>query len=150
MRWYRLAILVAAGSAAGFIWNAASGRGFALTQNVYIKPGEEVIDVTEAKRRFDKGAALFLDARPRMIYELEHIPGALPLPEDELDTALPALEPRLRNRYDIIVYCSGFGCEASHIVARTLKERGIPAAVLQDGIPAWQDAHLPLTRGAQP
>jgi rhodanese-related sulfurtransferase len=150
MRWYRLAILIAVGSAAGLAWNTVSGRGLPLTHNVYIKPGEEVVDVAEAKRRFDKGAVLFLDARPRMIYGLEHIPGALALPEDELATALPALEPHLRNRYDIVVYCSGFGCEASHIVARTLKEKGIPAVVLQDGMPAWQDAGYPIRQGLEP
>ena len=41
----------------------------------------------------------------------------------------------------------GFGCEASHIVARKLKERGIPAAILHEGWPAWQDAHYPVREG---
>ena len=93
---------------------------------------------------FETGAALFVDARPRMIYDLQRIPGALSLPEDDFDAAFAQLAPRLRNRFDVIVYCSGFGCEASHIVARKLKERGIPAVVLEDGIPAWQDAGYPL------
>jgi len=48
------------------------------------------------------------------------------------------------------VYCSGFGCEASHIVARRLRERGIPAAILHDGWPAWTDAGYPVREGAEP
>ena len=144
MRWYRIPVFIGAGIVLGLAWNAWSGRGLALTSNVYLKPGDETFGVSEAKRRFDRGAVLFVDARPKMIYDLERIPGALSLPEDEFDAAFSGIEPRLRNRYDVIVYCSGFGCEASHIVARQLKEKGIPAVVLQDGIPAWQDAGYPV------
>jgi rhodanese-related sulfurtransferase len=144
MRWYRVLVLIGVGIVLGLAWNTWSGRGLALTANVYLKPGEETILVAEAKRRFDRGAVLFIDARPRMIYDLQHIPGALSLPEDEFDAYFKELEPRLRGRYDIAVYCSGFGCEASHIVARKLKERGIAAVVLLDGIPAWEDAGYPL------
>jgi rhodanese-related sulfurtransferase len=148
MRWYRLLVLMAAGLALGLAWNAFGGRGIALTANVYLKPGDELVSAAEAKRRFDRKAALFLDARPRLNYELERIPGALALPEDEFDQHFSKLEPTLRGRFDIIVYCSGFGCEASHIVSRKLKEKGIPAAVLQEGMPAWQDAGYPLEGGA--
>jgi rhodanese-related sulfurtransferase len=149
MRWYRFVVLIAVGAALGLAWNAFSGRGLALGANVYLKPGDELVDVKEAKRRFDRGAALFIDARPKMIYDLQHIPGALSLPEDGFGEAFAALAPRLRGRFDIIVYCSGFGCEASHIVARELKQRGIPAVVLADGVPAWQEAGYPLEASAR-
>ena len=35
-------------------------------------------------------------------------------------------------------------CQASHIVARKLREKGFAAAILDEGLPAWQDAQLPL------
>jgi rhodanese-related sulfurtransferase len=150
VRWSRLLVFIAAGFVLGLGWNAFSGRGFALTSNAYLKPGDQVIDVTEAKRRFDKHAALFLDARPRLNWQFERIPGALSLPEDDFAAAFAALEPTLRAHYDIVVYCSGFGCESSHFVARWLKERGIPAVVMQDGFPAWQGAHYPIETPASP
>jgi rhodanese-related sulfurtransferase len=150
VRWRRIAIILIAAAVLGSAWDAFSGRGFDLRGNVYIKPGDQLVNVTEAKRRFDIGAALFLDARPSMSYEFGHIPGALLLPEDDFEPAFKKLERKLRGRLDIIVYCSGFGCESSHIVARLLKERGIPAAVLQDGIPAWEGAGYPLRQGARP
>ena len=81
---------------------------------------------------------------------MSHIPGALALPEDDFDRAFTALEPRLRASFDVVVYCSGFGCEASHLVARRLKERGIPAVVLSEGWPAWQEAGYPIKEGPQP
>jgi len=149
MRPLRIVILVVAAAVLGLGWNAASGRGLALGRNAYVREGDEVIPVTEARARLDKGA-LFLDARPVAFYEMSHIPGALPLPEDDFDRAFAKLEPRLRSSLDVVVYCSGFGCEASHIVARKLKEKGIPAAVLADGWPAWTDAKYPTKEGPQP
>ena len=141
--------IVAVGAGLGLAWNAQSGRGFALTSNVFVKPGDEEIPVAEAKARLEKGA-LVLDARGVAFYEMGHIPGAIPLPEEDFDRAFAALEPRLRSTFDIVVYCSGYGCEASHIVAHKLKEKGIQAAILIDGWPAWQDAGYPTRTGKNP
>jgi rhodanese-related sulfurtransferase len=148
---WRLAVILAAGAAAGILWGVSSGRGFALDGNAFLREGEdiEVIEAPEAKKRLDQGA-LFLDARPVAFYRMSHIPGALPLPEDDFEGAFPSVEKTLRGRFDLVVYCSGFGCEASHIVARRLRERGIPAAILHDGWPAWTDAGYPVREGAEP
>jgi len=149
MRRLRIVVIVLAAAVLGLAWNAASGRGLALGKNAYVREGDEVIPVAEARARLDKGA-LFLDARPLAFYEMSHIPGALPLPEDDFDRAFAKIEPRLRSSLDVVVYCSGFGCEASHLVARKLKEKGVPAVVLADGWPAWTDAKYPIKEGPQP
>ena len=148
-RWLRMAALLAFGLALGLLWNAASGRGIALTKNVFIKAEDDVIEAKDAKTRLDKGA-LFLDARPIDFYKMEHIPGALPLPEPDFEAAFVKLEPRLRTSFDIVVYCSGWGCEASHIVAAKLRERGIHAAILHEGWPAWTGAGYPTKAGDLP
>ena len=145
----RILSILAGAVVLGLGWNGLSGRGFALTQNAYIQEGDVQIDAPEARGRLDRGA-VFLDARPVAFYEMSHIPGALPLPEDDFDRGLAKIEPRLRSAFDIVVYCSGFGCEASHIVARKLKERGIPAIVLAEGWPAWTDAGYPVKEGPRP
>jgi rhodanese-related sulfurtransferase len=145
----RIAVIVLAAAVLGLGWNQLSGRGFALSRNAYVAPGDEQVTAAEARARLDKGA-LFLDARPVAFYEMSHIPSALPLPEDDFDRAFAKIEPRLRSTFDIVVYCSGFGCEASHLVARKLKDRGIPAVVLSEGWPAWTDAGYPTREGAQP
>ena len=149
MRPLRLAVVVLAAVVLGLGWNALSGRGFALDRNAYLQQGDEQVEVSEARARLDKGA-LFLDARPLAFYEMSHIPGALALPEDDFDRAFAKIEPRLRASFDTIVYCSGFGCEASHLVARKLKERGLPAVVLSEGWPAWTDARYPTREGPKP
>ena len=149
LRPLRIVSIVAGAAVLGLCWNGLSGRGFALTQNAYIQEGDVQIDAPEARARLDQGA-LFLDARPVAFYEMSHIPGALPLPEDDFDRAFAKIEPRLRSSFDIVVYCSGFGCEASHLVARNLRDRGIPAIVLAEGWPAWTDAGYPVKEGPRP
>jgi rhodanese-related sulfurtransferase len=141
--------MAALGAVFGLGWNSFSGRGFALDRNVLIQDGDQIVEVAEAKARLDKGA-LFLDARPAAFYAMSHIPGSLPLPEEDFDAAFARLEGRLRSSLDLVVYCAGFGCEASHTVARKLKERGIPAAILHDGWPAWLEAEYPVRAGAEP
>jgi rhodanese-related sulfurtransferase len=149
VRWVRAAAIVLAGTVLGLAWNAFSGRGFALTRNVLIKEGDEVISAAEAKARLDRGA-VFLDARPVDFYKMSHVPGALPLPEDDFGAHFARIEKRLRSASDIVVYCSGYGCEASHNVARKLRDLGIPAAILHDGMPAWTEAGYPVREGEQP
>lgn len=148
-RGLRIAVLLGLGSGLGLAANALSERGIRLEQNVFIRAEDEVIEAKEAKARLDKGA-LFLDARPIDFYKMEHVPGALPLPENDFESAFERLEPRLRSTFDIVVYCSGFGCEASHIVAARLREHGIQAAVLHEGWPAWTDAGYPTRTGDRP
>lgn len=139
----RLAVIVVSGCLLGLAWNAGSGRGFDLDQSVLLQAGDEVVPAPEAKRRLERGA-LFLDARPRAFWEMNRIEGALPLPQDDFEAAFAELEPALRDSLDIVVYCSGYGCEASHEVARELADRGIHAAVLDEGIPAWEAAGYEL------
>jgi rhodanese-related sulfurtransferase len=148
MRAMRTTAIVAVGAASGLLWNAASGRGFDVSRSVFVEAGDEVIPAADARARLDKGA-LFLDARPIDFWRMNRIPGALPLPEDDFDRAFAGVEERLRRTSNVVVYCSGYGCEASHVVARRLRERGFPAVVLDEGLPAWEDAGYPVDREAR-
>jgi rhodanese-related sulfurtransferase len=143
--WKRFTLILVVAAGAGLAWNAFSGRGFALARSVLVQAGDELVEVRAAKTLLDRGA-LFLDARPRDFWRMSRIPGALSLPEDDFDRAFRELEPRIRRASAVVVYCSGYGCEASLDVARKLRERGIAAGVLDEGLPAWEDAALPLDR----
>lgn len=149
LRTARIAAILVLGVVLGLAWNALGGRGLALSKNAFLKEGDEVVEAVAARALLDKGA-LFLDARPVEFYSMGHIPGALPLPEDDFDRAFTRIETTLRSRFEIVVYCSGYGCEASHVVARKLKERGIPATILHEGWPAWTEAGYPVKAGEAP
>jgi rhodanese-related sulfurtransferase len=147
--WKRFILILAAGVSLGFLWNAASGRGIVLGQSVLVQGGDELVAAPAAKKLLDEGA-LFLDARPRDFWRMSRIPGSLSLPEEGFERAFAAVEERLRKGGPIVVYCSGYGCEASHLVARKLRERGFAAAILDEGLPAWEDAGLPLDKEPRP
>jgi len=147
--WKRFILILAAGASLGVAWNAFGGRGIVLGQSVLTQAGDELVQAPDAKSLLDKGA-LFLDARPRDFWRVSRIPGALPLPEEDFERAFPEVEARLRRARTIVVYCSGYGCDASHVVARKLREKGFAAAILDEGLPAWQDAQLRLDTQALP
>jgi len=147
--WKRFILILAGGVSLGFAWNAFSGRGIVLGQSVLLQAGDELVKAPAAKGLLDQGA-LFLDARPRDFWRMSRIPGSLSLSEEGFEKAFPEVEERLRRASTIVVYCSGYGCEASHIVARKLREKGFAAAILDEGLPAWQDAQLPLDTEPRP
>ena len=148
-RGLRIAVIVVVGAVCGVAWNSLSGKGFDLSQSVFVQAGDELIPATEARLWLDRGA-LFVDARPRDFWRMSRIPGALCLPEEEFEHAFVELEPQLRQNLSLIVYCSGYGCESSHIVARQLRGRGFPAVILDEGLPAWEDEGYPIDTEARP
>jgi rhodanese-related sulfurtransferase len=147
-RWRRFVSILVIGGGGGLAWNALSPRGVALDRSVLVQAGDELVPAAQAKVLLDR-EALFLDARPHAFWKMNRIPGALSLPEDAFDASFGPLEATIRRAPAIVVYCSGFGCEASHVVARRLRERGIAAAILDEGLPAWEDAGLPLDSEAK-
>ena len=72
------------------------------TTNRIPYPDIKRISLKDAKAAFDMGAAVFVDVRGKEWYDQEHIPGALSMPEEELEARLGEL-----NQTDwIITYCS--------------------------------------------
>lgn len=83
---------------------------------------------------------LWLDARPAADFAREHIPGALPLNEDEWDALLPAVLDAWSPDRPVVVYCSSLSCGTSREVARRLRgELEMPRVfVLAGGWEAWR------------
>ena len=86
---------------------------------------------------------LWIDARPRADYDRKHVPGALPLREDDWNALLPTVLDAWNLEQPVIVYCSSSSCQASREVARRLREEvGLnPVYVLRGGWEAWEHAH---------
>jgi rhodanese-related sulfurtransferase len=82
---------------------------------------------------------LWIDARPDADFAHGHIPGAIPLNEDHWEDLLPGFLDHYTTTRRIVVYCSSLSCQASHDVARRLREEAnIPNVfVLQGGWEAW-------------
>ena len=81
---------------------------------------------------------LWIDARPAGDFAKDHLPGALPLNEDEWSKLVPEVLHRWTPRQTVVVYCNSTGCEASGHVAKRLRASGVsPVYVLHGGWDAW-------------
>jgi rhodanese-related sulfurtransferase len=102
------------------------------------------IGLKTAKAMYDKNAALFIDARPFQKFKKGTIIGSLNL----LDTQFNELWGRLPTdtKTPVVVFCGGFKCEKSHIVARNMSIMGYKNVfTLSAGFPGWAKAGYETT-----
>jgi rhodanese-related sulfurtransferase len=100
-----------------------------------LAPGEEMLSTVLAWRE----NVLWVDARSTEEYEVEHIPGALPLNLDNWDELFPKFLDQWVPDKRVVVYCSAATCELSREVAERLRKNSIsPVFVLKGGWEAWK------------
>jgi rhodanese-related sulfurtransferase/DNA-binding transcriptional ArsR family regulator len=105
----------------------------------------EPITRAELRRRLKAGEDLILiDVRPPEEYAAGHLPQAISLPVTQLRRRLSEL-PQGR---EIVAYCRGPYCAFAHAAVRELRRHGYPAQRLEDGLPEWRAAGLPVETGA--
>jgi len=106
------------------------------------------MELAAVKQFYDAGAAVLIDARETDEFVEGHIPGAVNLPFEEIQSdpgRLLTLEPGDR---PIIAYCGGGSCEVSITVADALIEAGYRRVLVYvGGFPEWQAAGYPVARG---
>jgi rhodanese-related sulfurtransferase len=90
--------------------------------------------------RLRDGLVSVLDVRPEDEFTLGHVPGAINIPLGELERRLREL-PMDR---EIVAYCRGPYCVLSFEAVAALRVRGFKARRLEDGLPEWKAAGLPL------
>jgi rhodanese-related sulfurtransferase len=95
-------------------------------------------------QRLRAGAVTVLDVRPQDEFALGHLPGAVNIPLRELEARLAELDPA----QEIVAYCRGPYCVLSYEAVAALRARGFRARRLQDGLPEWRAAGLPVVVGA--
>jgi rhodanese-related sulfurtransferase len=111
----------------------------------YLGARDELEPVTrkELARRLKAGDDLVvLDVRPAAEHAAGHLPGAVSIPVDELRRRLAEL-PADR---EVVAYCRGPYCAFAHEAVAVLREAGLQARRLEDGLPEWQAAGLAVTR----
>lgn len=100
----------------------------------------EPVLADELLARAKKGLVTVLDVRPREEYEAGHLPGAVNIPIDRLESELA----RLPKKREVVAYCRGPFCLMSFDAVAALRKRGWKARRLQDGFPEWKAAGLPI------
>jgi rhodanese-related sulfurtransferase len=126
-------------------WNAEVGVVTADTDTAALWMDFELSSPQAAKQVFDAGEALFVDVRSRDMFAAGHIPGAVSLPLDDVDSALEDFATKLSAEQPIVTYCSGRLCQDSHTMAQLLMERGFENVVVYiDGFPGWIENGYPV------
>jgi rhodanese-related sulfurtransferase/predicted transcriptional regulator len=90
------------------------------------------------------GAVTVLDVRPEDEFALGHVAGALNIPLRELEARLDELDPS----QEIVAYCRSHYCVLSYEAVATLRTRGFKARRLEEGLPEWRAAGLPVVTGS--
>jgi rhodanese-related sulfurtransferase/DNA-binding transcriptional ArsR family regulator len=103
----------------------------------------EPVTRKELMRRLRGGEVMILDVRPEDEFSLGHLPGALNIPLRELKTRLS----RFKRSQEIIAYCRGPYCVLSYEAVAALRRLGFKARRLEDGLPEWRAAGLPVVTG---
>lgn len=104
------------------------------------KQSMEAISAKELLERLSRDEVTLLDVRPVNEYEAGHIPGAIHLQPDEVSERLQELQ----DVKTIVAYCRGPYCVYSYEVINALREYGIEASRLKDGLPEWKAAGFPV------
>lgn len=103
--------------------------------------GVDLLTKEELARRVKrKDDLLILDVRPEEEFAAGHVPGAVSIPVRELKRRLREL-PKSK---EIVAYCRGPFCAFAPDAARYLKKKGYKVKTLEEGLPDWSAAGLPI------
>jgi len=106
------------------------------------KDSLEPVPARELRERARKGLVTVLDVRPPEEFAAGHLPGAVNIPVHELEKRLGELP----KRKEVVAYCRGPYCLMSYDAVQLLRKRGLKARRLENGLPEWRLAGLPVTR----
>jgi len=105
------------------------------------------ITLGELRAQLEAGEPMVLvEALPEMYFAKEHLPGAINIPHDEVDTLAPRLLPDKHAR--VVVYCANGPCANSGVAAKRLVQLGYTdVADYHEGKAEWIAAGLPVESG---
>ena len=104
----------------------------------------EPVSRAELVQRMKKGLVTVIDVRPADEFALGHVTGARNIPLSELKRHLSKLDRKI----EIVAYCRGPYCVLSFEAVAQLRKLGFKARRLEDGLPEWRAAGLPVEAAA--
>ena len=112
----------------------------------YFKKRDELEPVSrkELLKRIRAEAVTVLDVRPPDEFVLGHLPSAVNIPLRALKKRLAELDPA----QEIVAYCRGEYCVLSFEAVALLRARGFKVRRLEDGLPEWRAAGMPVMTGS--
>ena len=145
----QMSAIVLLGVGLGLAGNQVSPRGLPLITPPKKTPqANEFIALEKAKKLWDSGVVLFLDAREPADYAAGHIGNALNLPAQSFERHFGDIAPMLTPESGMVLYCDGVKCELGHRLQTSLRQLGYTNTyLLFNGWTAWRQAGLPSAQG---
>jgi len=100
----------------------------------------EAVRAEELLAKMHEEGVIVLAVRPEEEYRAGHIPGARSVPVERLEAYLEDI-PKDR---EVVAYCRGPYCVFSDEAVALLRSRGYRARRLEEGLPDWRAAGLPV------
>jgi rhodanese-related sulfurtransferase len=148
--------LVIGASAVGLTVNAARPKSLPLVQNwsetlaartqAGLPSGLAVVPLERMVELYNQPEVVVVDARPKLFWEFERIPGAISLPVEEVDPrAVKDFLAGLPQGAHIITYCDGVSCHAAEDLAKKIAQAGYEGVgVFSGGIQEWKANQMPV------
>ncbi|MBD3235418.1 MAG: hypothetical protein GF330_01795 [Candidatus Eisenbacteria bacterium] len=151
-RWLLETLLILIlGSAGGWLLNSLRTEPLPLdipATQLLTESGARIVTPGAARRLFEEGEYVFVDARPIDDYIESHIEGALSLPTSRFDELYRELT-LWSGGQPLLVYGSALEVPVADDLARRLGEAGEEVVVIMTaGFEAWQARGYPVERGA--
>lgn len=109
-------------------------------QHLTAKDELEGVGAAELLERVRAGLVTVLDVRPDEEYRLGHLPGAINMDINELESKMASLDPN----QTIVAYCRGPYCTFSFEAVERLRRAGFDVRRLETGFPEWKAQGLPV------
>ncbi|MDY6790322.1 MAG: rhodanese-like domain-containing protein [Thermodesulfobacteriota bacterium] len=105
----------------------------------------QINDANTAKKIYDAGKAVFVDARSFEVFINGHIKNAVSIPANQFFEFIDHFKTKYPSTTPVIVYCSGRECNDSHELAQYLMEEGYENVnVFIDGYQEWKKRGYPV------
>ncbi len=126
-------------------WDTSKGVITAKSKDDVVVREHEIDNVLLAKKMYDSGGYIFVDARVYESFSEGHIKGSISLPVGDFDDRFMQLMEAYPVSTGFITYCSGRECEDSHELAQYLSDAGYTnVKVFIDGYPLWKAEGYPI------
>lgn len=103
----------------------------------------QAIAASELRERLAAGDVTLIDVRPASEFAAGHLPGAINIPTQELESRLAEI-PAER---DVVAYCRGPFCVMAVDAVAVLRARGVRAVHFDRSVADWRAHGLPVHTG---
>lgn len=120
--------------------NRVAEMKHALREFLEERNAVDKMSIDELWSRIKSNDVIIIDVRPHEEYKNGHIKGSVSFPLAELKDRLTEI-PKER---EVVAYCRGPYCVLAPEAVSILKNNGFNAVRLEDGLPEWKAAGLPV------